>query len=113
MPMNTRGQLILLWSAPVAGALFLLAYFMFPAFAPPMSPTMTPEQVASFFREHTAGIRGVVVLCNLIGCTLVPLFAIIAVQMLRARFEEDLLTRAFPAYTTYAAHTPRLIPFLW
>ena len=41
------------------------------------------------------------------------LIPFIAVQMLRARFEEDLLTRAFPAYTTYAAHTPRLIPFLW
>jgi len=81
--MNTRGQLILLWSAPVAGALFLFAYFMFPAFALPMSPTMTPEQVARFFQEHVAAIRGVVVLCNLIGCTLVPLFAIIAVQMLR------------------------------
>jgi hypothetical protein len=83
MPMNTRGQLILLWSAPVAGAMFLFAYFMFPVFAPPMSPTMTPEQVAGFFREHASAIRGVLVLCNLIGCTLVPLFAIIAVQMLR------------------------------
>jgi len=83
MPMNTSGQLILLWSAPLAGALFLLAYFMFPAFSPPMSPTMTPEQVARFFQDHTASIRGVVILCNLIGCTLVPLFAIIAVQMLR------------------------------
>src|SRR5471032_1379419 len=73
MPMNTRGQLILLWSAPVAGALFLFAYFMFPVFVPPMSPTMTPEQVAGFFREHATAIRGVLVLCNLIGCTLVPL----------------------------------------
>jgi protein-S-isoprenylcysteine O-methyltransferase Ste14 len=37
----------------------------------------------------------------------------IAVQMLRARFEEGLLTRAFPAYTSYAARTRRLIPLLW
>jgi hypothetical protein len=83
MTMNNRGQLILLWSTPIAGALFLLAYFMFPPFGPPMSPSMTPEEVAHFFQEHTTGIRGVIVLCNLIGCTLVPLFAIIAVQMLR------------------------------
>lgn len=81
--MNTRGQHILLWTAPVAGALFLFAYFMFPAFSPPMSPTMTPEEVATFFRENVASIRGVVIFANLIGATLVPLFAIIAVQMLR------------------------------
>ena len=37
----------------------------------------------------------------------------IVVQMLRARFEEGLLTRSFPEYTWYAAHTSRLIPFVW
>ncbi len=81
--MNTRGQLIMLWTAPVAGALFLIAYLLFPAFSPPMSPTMTPDEVATFFRENLAAMRGVVVFCNLIGCLLVPLFAVIVVQMLR------------------------------
>jgi protein-S-isoprenylcysteine O-methyltransferase Ste14 len=42
--------------------------------------------------------------------TLVPF---IAVQMLRARFEEGLLSRIFPAYRPYAAHTARLIPLVW
>jgi protein-S-isoprenylcysteine O-methyltransferase Ste14 len=42
--------------------------------------------------------------------TLVPF---IAVQMLRARFEEGLLSRIFPEYKLYAAHTPRLIPLVW
>jgi hypothetical protein len=82
--MNTRGQNILLWTTPVAGVLFLFAYFMFPGFSPPMSPTMTPEEVAAFFRENVASIRGVVIFCNIIGAMLVPLFATIAVQMLRA-----------------------------
>lgn len=81
--MNTRGQHILLGTTPVAGVLFLFAYFMFPNFSPPMSPTMTPEQVAAFFQAHVASIRGVVIFCNIIGATLVPLFATIAVQMLR------------------------------
>ena len=81
--MNTRGQLIMLWTAPVAGALFLIAYLLFPAFSPPMSPAMTPEEVAAFFRENLTAMRGVVVFCNLIGCLLVPLFAVIVVQMLR------------------------------
>src|ERR1700681_2998315 len=42
--------------------------------------------------------------------TLVPF---IAVQMLRARFEEGLLSRIFPEYKPYAAHTRRLIPLVW
>ena len=37
----------------------------------------------------------------------------IAVQMLRARFEEGLLSRIFPEYKVYAAHTPRLVPLVW
>ncbi len=37
----------------------------------------------------------------------------ITVQMLRARFEEGLLSRIFPEYKLYAAHTPRLIPLVW
>jgi len=42
--------------------------------------------------------------------TLLPF---IAVQMLRARFEEGLLARTFPEYRTYAARTRRLIPLVW
>jgi hypothetical protein len=81
--MNTRGQLMMLWTTPVAGALFLFAYFMFPNFSPPMSPTLSPEEVAAFFRDHVASIRGVVILCNIISAALIPFFAVIAVQMLR------------------------------
>jgi len=81
--MNTRGQNILLWTTPVAGLLFLVAFLLFPGFSPPMSPTMTPEEVAAFFQSNVTAIRGVVILCNLIGAMLVPFFAVIAVQMLR------------------------------
>ncbi|TGD76001.1 hypothetical protein E4634_00145 [Mangrovimicrobium sediminis] len=81
--MQSKGQMIMLWSTPVAGVLFLICYLMFPAFSPPLSPQMTPEQVAAFFQENLATMRGVVVFGNLIGCLLVPLFAVIVVQMLR------------------------------
>jgi protein-S-isoprenylcysteine O-methyltransferase Ste14 len=42
--------------------------------------------------------------------TLVPF---IAVQMLRARFEEGLLARIFPEYRSYARRTRKLIPLVW
>jgi len=67
----------------VAGLFFLMAFLLFPGFSPPMSPMMTPEQVAAFFQNNLASIRGVVIFCNLIGAMLVPFFAVIAVQMLR------------------------------
>src|SRR6201996_5995278 len=50
--MNTRGQRILLWTAPPAVALFVLAYCAFPVFSVPLSPTMSPDQVAAFFRGN-------------------------------------------------------------
>jgi protein-S-isoprenylcysteine O-methyltransferase Ste14 len=37
----------------------------------------------------------------------------VATQLLRARFEERLLTEAYPEYIEYARHTRRLIPFVW
>jgi hypothetical protein len=67
----------------VAGLLFLIAFLLFPGFSPPMSPTMTPEEVAAFFQNNVTAIRGVVIFCNLIGAMLVPFFAVITVQMLR------------------------------
>ncbi len=81
--MSNQGQNLMLWLTPFTGLLFAAAYFMFPAFSMPMSPTLTPEQVAEFFRANETAMRGVIVFGNVIGALLVPLFAIIAVQMLR------------------------------
>ncbi len=37
----------------------------------------------------------------------------VATQLVRSRFEERLLTAAYPEYAGYAARTRRLIPFVW
>ncbi|MBV5245786.1 MULTISPECIES: hypothetical protein [Mycolicibacterium] len=93
--MNTRGQRILLWTVPPAAALFVLAYFLFPVFSAPLSPTMTPEQVAAFFADNVTGILGVAILCNLIACSLVPLFAVTAVQISRIGTSSNVFTYAY------------------
>lgn len=92
---NTRGQRIMLWTVPPAAALFALAYFLFPVFHPPLSPTMTPEQVAAFFAENVTGVIGVAILCNLIACALVPLFAVTAVQMSRIGTSSNVFAYAY------------------
>lgn len=94
-PGHTRGQRILLWTAPPAAALFVLAYLLFPPFTPPLSPALTPEQVAAFFRDNNTGILGVVILCNLIAGSLVPLFAVTAVQMSRTTTSSSVFTYAY------------------
>ena len=43
----------------------------------------------------------------------VTLGPFIAVQLLRAHFEERLLTRVFPGYAVYARRTKRLVPRVW
>ncbi|MDP9167960.1 MAG: hypothetical protein M3O32_18140 [Actinomycetota bacterium] len=93
--MNTRGQRILLWTAPPAIALFALAYVLFPVMSPPLSPTLSPDQVAVFFRENDTGILGVVILCNLIAGSLLPLFAVIAVQLSRTGTSSSVFTYAY------------------
>lgn len=93
--MNTRGQRILLWTAPVAGMLFLLAYCLFPVFSPPLSPTLTPDEVAAFFRDNVSGILGVAIFCNLICASLVPLFAVTAVQISRIGTSSTVFTYAY------------------
>ena len=93
--MNTRGQRILLWTAPPAAILFALGFLVFPVFSPPLSPTLTPDEVAAFFRDHTTGILGVVILCNLIAGSLVPLFAVIAVQISRTATSSSVFSYAY------------------
>ena len=93
--MTTRGQRIMLWTAPPAGALFIIGFFLFPLFSPPLSPTLSPEQVAAIFSENVTGILGVVILCNLIAGSLVPLFAVIAVQISRTATSSSVFTYAY------------------
>jgi hypothetical protein len=81
--MNTIDQRICLWLVPAFGALLMLAFFLFPGFFPPMSPAMTAEQVAGFYRDHVASIRASMIICNLCGVSLIPFFMVIVVQMQR------------------------------
>jgi protein-S-isoprenylcysteine O-methyltransferase Ste14 len=53
------------------------------------------------------------VMVNPGALAVVVLAPFIATQLVRARFEERLLTEAYPEYTTYAGRTRRIVPFVW
>jgi hypothetical protein len=80
---NTRDQRICLGLVPLFGALFLVGFTIFPGFFPPLSPTMTADQVAAFYRDHVGEIRAGLILLNIIGIGFIPFFMVIVVQMMR------------------------------
>jgi hypothetical protein len=81
--MNTRDQRICLGLVPFFGALFLVGCTIFPGFFRPLSPSMTADEVAAFYRDHVGQIRASVILFNLIGIGFIPFFMVIVVQMMR------------------------------
>jgi hypothetical protein len=76
-------QRISLWLAVFFGAVMLVAFVAFPGFFPPMSPRMSADQVAAFYRDHAAGIRFSMITFNFCGVMLMPLFMVIVYQMKR------------------------------
>lgn len=80
---NIKAQWVSLWTGPAVGAVLLIAALAFPGFWPPMSPTMTAGEVASFYADHTALIRFSQATFNLCGIMVLPFFMVIVAQMKR------------------------------
>ncbi|MGU3650115.1 hypothetical protein [Mycolicibacterium sp. A43C] len=80
---TVKTQLLCLWSVPTMGVFLLIAFVMFPGFFPPMSPQMAAEQVAEFYRENASSVRFSMVTFNIFGIMLLPMYAVIVVQMQR------------------------------
>jgi hypothetical protein len=79
------GELILLWTLPAAAIIWIAAFFLFPGFMPPMSPTMPADQVAAFYRDpqHLPRIRYSMILFNWFCVCLIPILILIVMQIRR------------------------------
>jgi hypothetical protein len=79
------GELILLWTLPVTVVIWIASFLLFPGFNPPMSPTMSADQVAAFYRDpaHVSEIRYSMILFNWFGVSLIPFLALIVLQVRR------------------------------
>jgi hypothetical protein len=79
------GEWILVWTLPVLGILWMSAFLLFPGFVQPMSPAMTAEQVAAFYRdpENLPRIRYSMILFNWFAVGLIPILALIVLQIRR------------------------------
>jgi hypothetical protein len=77
------GELILLWTLPATIIIWLAAFVLFPGFMPPMSPTMSANQVAAFYRDNAAAVRSSMIVFNWFGVCLVPILILIVMQIRR------------------------------
>ena len=78
---RTDGELILFWTLPAMAVIWISAFFLFPGFVHPMSPTMSADEVAAFYRENTGRIRFSMVLFNWFCVCLIPVLMLLVVQM--------------------------------
>jgi len=104
---DIRNQLISLWCVPIALVLFGLALINLAHFIPPLAPTLTPQEVADFFRQHSLGIRIGMVLFLFCGTLLAPITAVFAVLIKRIEGRASVLT-----YTQIITGTVALVLFI-
>jgi hypothetical protein len=93
------GELILLWTLPGLAIVWLSAFLLFPGFAPPMSPTLSAEEVAAFYRDpqNLPRIRYGMILFNWFGVGLIPILALIVLQIRRMAHRTPIFSYAILA----------------
>src|SRR3954454_5496685 len=86
------GEFILLWTLPVMAIVWVSAFLLFPGFLHPMSPTMSAEEVAAFYRDNLSQIRYSMILLNWFGMGLIPILMLIVMQVGRMAHRTPILS---------------------
>ncbi|WP_428312970.1 hypothetical protein [Hydrocarboniphaga sp.] len=79
--MNTKIQLLCVWSGPVFLVLYLLAFWGLAGYLPPHPPGTSASDIAAFYDLHHNQIRAGMVLCLIFSTLLFPWFAVISAQI--------------------------------
>ncbi|MBW0017105.1 MAG: hypothetical protein JO236_06115 [Mycobacterium sp.] len=82
---RTDGESLLFWTLPAAAIIWVSAFLLFPGFTPPLSPTLSADQVAAFYRDphNLPRIRYSMILFNWFGVCLVPILVLLVMQIRR------------------------------
>lgn len=108
-----KTQLLCLWTVPVMGLFLVIAFLMFPGFFPPMSPTMSAQHVAEFYRNHAAEVRFSMVTFNIFGIMLLPFYSVIVVQMHRMATPSKVLGYCYLTAATSGATVFAMADIMW
>jgi len=82
----------MLWALPAMLIIWVSAFFLFPGFLHPMSPTLPAEEVAAFYRDETARIRYSMILFNWFGVGLIPTVILLAMQVRKMAHRTPILS---------------------
>lgn len=90
------GEMVLLCALPFVALIWVSAFVLFPGFTPPMSPTMTADQVAEFYRDpdNLPRIRYSMILFNWFCVGLIPVLTLIVMQIRRMAHRTPILSYA-------------------
>jgi hypothetical protein len=91
---RTDGERILFWTLPALGAIWISAFLLFPGFVHPMSPAMSAEEVAAFYRDphNLPRIRYSMILFNWFCVGLIPVLMLIAMQIRKMAHRTPILS---------------------
>lgn len=94
---TNNGELILFWTMPVLGLGWIAAYWIFPGFRPPMSPTTSAADVAAFYRDdhNSTLIRTSMILFNWLCVGMVPFMALVVTQIHRMAHHTPIWSYAY------------------
>lgn len=106
-------QRICLWTVPVVGVILVVAFLAFPGFLPPMSPEMTADQVAAFYREHASRVQFSMITFNLFGIMLIPFSAVIVVQIKRMATPSQVLAYCYLTAAASGATVFAIADLFW
>lgn len=87
------GELILFWALPALAIIWVAAFFLFPGFVDPMSPTMSAREVADFYRDpsNLSRIRFSMIFFNWFCIGLIPMLTLIVMQIRRMAHRTSIL----------------------
>jgi hypothetical protein len=94
---NIDGELLILWAMPVVWLIWFASFLAFPGFVTPMSPRMTAQEVSAFYFDptHLSRIRYSMIVFNWFGVALIPMLAMLAMQIHRMAHRTPILTYCF------------------
>jgi hypothetical protein len=86
-----RGERVILWSLPAVAVIWVVAFFLFPGFVPPMSPKMPADEVAAFYQDNLSRIRYSMIVYNWFGVVLIPMILLIVERMRHMRHRTPIM----------------------
>jgi len=112
---RTDGEVLLLWTLPVVLLLWAAVFFLFPGFTPPLSPTLSAEEVAAFYRDpqNLPRVRYSMILFNWFCVGLVPVMMLIAMQIRRMAHRTPIFSYSVIACAAYAPTTFLMSSLFW